>query len=105
MTSKSTCRLRHIPYDCTFGILICAPYPLQKSLTNKEKNWHTRTSNLHPTTGEPDAQLAQHTEHSSNQARNVHSIYYQLCLGCGFAGMYVGEVSARNVYKLAFKAP
>ena len=31
-----SCRLGRVPYDRAFGALLCAPYPLQKSLT-KEK--------------------------------------------------------------------
>ena len=60
---------------------------------------------LHPVIIKPIAQPPQQTGHTYNNQWKNCSIYFQLCLGCGFAGMYVGEVSARIVYILAFKAP
>ena len=43
---------------------------------------------LHPVIIKPIAQPPQQTGHTYNNQWKNCSIYFQLCLGCGFAGMY-----------------
>ena len=93
-------RLKRVSYDLTSG---CAPYgrnfgalimhslSITKSLTKKLAS--TRIilvpSDLYSLTCTPDAQPSQHLGYSSHKARNVVYVYYQLCLGYGFTGMFV----------------
>ena len=89
--------LGHVPYDHAFDALTagCAPYDRafsvlivrSLSITKKEK---LALTEIALTISDLRARCTTNTAHwTFNTRRKKCSIYYQLCLGCGFAGMLV----------------
>ena len=120
LTSKSipplSCRLGHVPYDHAFGVLAggCAPYDRAlirrshsallvhyKKVKLKKKLSYIGFE-LISVNRESDALPPQHPGQSTSLKTNVVYI-----INCVWAVVCrnVGEVSARIVYTLAFKAP